>query len=318
MAVDFDTRVDHGEHVVQFYAGEPELFRTAGSYLADGLRAGEIAIVIAAGEHERGFESHLEAAGIDVAEASSSGALIALDAAATLSAFTVGGRIDAQAFDRVVGTPVRAAVATGRPVRAYGEMVGLLWDAGDVLAAIELEELWSELGRDLRFSLFCAYHSGSAAGEEHADALSDVCDLHARVVPSTHVGEAGQAEAIELSRTFPPRKDSPRQARRLIADVLHGREHRSDLIDDSQLVLGELATNAVLHARSVFAVRVRFDGSNLHLSVSDASPVIPTPENPEPTALSGRGLRLVAALATEWGVATDLPAGKTVWAKLAA
>ena len=78
---------------------------------------------------------------------------------------------------------MRRAAATGRPVRAYGEMVALLWEHGDVLAAIELEELWNDLGRELDFSLLCAYRSASVQGDEHAQALEQVRLLHSSELP---------------------------------------------------------------------------------------------------------------------------------------
>ena len=77
---------------------------------------------------------------------------------------------------------MRDAAASGRRVRAYGEMVALLWDAGDVLGAIELETLWHELGRELSFSLFCSYPASSVSGPEHAQALHQVCHLHSAVL----------------------------------------------------------------------------------------------------------------------------------------
>lgn len=106
----------------------------------------------------------MAAAGIDPAESRRAGTLVWLDAAATMARFITEGRIDRDAFDRVIGAVVRQARESGRPVRVFGEMVSLLWDAGHVLTAIELEELWNELRRDLPFSLLCAYHSESVRG----------------------------------------------------------------------------------------------------------------------------------------------------------
>jgi hypothetical protein len=77
----------------------------------------------------------------------------------------------------------------------------------------------------------------------------------------------------------------------------------------------ELATNAVIHARSPFSVTTRAAESGVRVAVRDASQIKPTVRDHDPISFSGRGLRLVAALAVDWGV--DVAAdGKTVWAEL--
>ena len=177
-----DIALDASDHVVHFYERESELAETVARYLADGAQAGAVGIVIATEPHRRLFAAELVAAGVDPASGCSDGTLILLDASATMAGFMTDGRIDRDAFREVIGSVVRQAGATGRPVRAFGEMVALLWDAGNVLAAIELEELWNELGRELDFTLLCGYHSESVNGAEHEDALQEIRRLHSSVL----------------------------------------------------------------------------------------------------------------------------------------
>jgi anti-sigma regulatory factor (Ser/Thr protein kinase) len=87
------------------------------------------------------------------------------------------------------------------------------------------------------------------------------------------------------------------------------------MVDDAQLLVSELATNAVLHARSAFSVVARAEESGIRVSVRDASPVTPKLRDLSATAPSGRGLHLVAALSADWGVEVTAD-GKTVWAEL--
>jgi anti-sigma regulatory factor (Ser/Thr protein kinase) len=298
--------VGSGDHVVQFYETDADLVARAGRYLSDAAHDGAVAIVIATDAHHRAFESHLRDAGVDVDAAHAEGTLVSLDAAATLARFMRDGRVDRDAYFDVVGSLVRAATATGRPVRAYGEMVALLWEAGDVVAAIDLETLWNELATDVTFSLYCAYRSDSVAGHEHADALGRVCRLHSAIVPEPPV-EATWQFAAELAATI--------DARRLLTEVLRRAGHRGQLLDDARLVITELAANAVAHARSPFTVSIRSRSSTIHIRVRDRSRAMATMRADAPTTASGRGLRLVAALSSRWGV-DPVADGKVVWAVL--
>ena len=82
--------------------------------------------------------------------------------------------------------------------------------------------------------------------------------------------------------------------------------------------MSELATNAVLHARTPFTISVQVDYAHVLVAVADASPARPRlPRRGDGAGMTGRGLRIVAQLSVEWGV--DVRAdGKTTWCKLAA
>jgi hypothetical protein len=292
-----------GEHVVQFYDQDRDLARAVGEYLSLAVTGGEVAVVIATEAHRRAFDAEMSRAGVDVAQAQRAGAVIWLDAAETLSQFVREGHVDPHDFLDVVGSLISDAASTGRQIKAYGEMVALLWDAGHVLGAIELEKLWNGLAVEFGFSLFCAYHLHSVAGEEHADALHEVCRLHTAVIDDTEARFRGGP-------------DSPFAARRFVAGLL-GRRPYGDRVDpdDAMLVTSELATNAVVHAGTPFSVAVRSDGSGVRISVHDTSPMQPVMRDHNPVALAGRGLRLIAMISQAWGVEYG-PDGKTVWAEL--
>jgi anti-sigma regulatory factor (Ser/Thr protein kinase) len=280
-----------GEHVVQFYESDAELVARAGEYLREGARRGAVLVVIATEAHRDAFAAHLGGVG----------ELVQFDAASTLAGCMDGRRIDRDGFFAVVGGVVRAAAAYGRAVRAYGEMVALLWDVGDIEAAIELEALWNELAAEIPFSLYCAYRSVEAG-----DARERVCQAHSAVVPP----------APETAWQFKPERTAPQVARRLVADALRRMGHGAVLIDDARVVVTELAANAVLHARSPFTVSLGRADSTVRILVRDASPAAPAVGEESSTRPSGRGMRLVDTLASRWGV--DVAAdGKTVWAELA-
>ena len=159
-----------GEHMVQLYGGDDRLLtRNVSRYLAEGLRRGDGLVVIATPEHTSAIAGHLveedSGAAIDAAVA---GRLVLLDAVETLARFLVDGRPDQALFRSVVGEAipaVRAQAATGS-VRAFGEMVSLLWDAGRHQAAARLEELWNDTLAESCCSLFCATASTSSTAPE--------------------------------------------------------------------------------------------------------------------------------------------------------
>jgi hypothetical protein len=80
------------------------------------------------------------------------------DAVTTLSALRDGHLTDRRQFESVIGGAIDSlsAAAPAKRLRAYGEMVDLLWQTGDVAAAVRLESLWNDLGKTRRFSLLCA------------------------------------------------------------------------------------------------------------------------------------------------------------------
>lgn len=189
--------IETGAHVVHFYEDDERLVATVGDYLAAAMGAGDAAFVIATRDHRDALATHLDAAGIDVAEARRTETFVTIDAAATLARFHVDGQIAGDDFRAVIGGTIRrVARHTGRPVRCYGEMVSLLWGAGAVTAALELEDHWNDLGRELAFSLLCSYPNQSVAGPEFSYARWDVCQLHSDVV-YTH---------LRAERHFRPRQ----------------------------------------------------------------------------------------------------------------
>ena len=77
-------------------------------------------------------------------------------------------------------------------------------------------------------------------------------------------------------------------------------------------MISELVTNAVRHTRTVLLVLVTIENRTLHVDVTDDNPTLPMLPDPEHDATKGRGLRIVHALATRWGVHPTTQ-GKTVW-----
>lgn len=314
-----------GEHVVHFYEHDEQLVATVGPYLAAAIGAGETAIVIATETHRRAMASALVADGVDLSRAAGEGRFIAIDAAATLATFTADGELERDGFDLVIGGLLRQAAESGRTVRAYGEMVSLLWEEGNVLAAIELETLWNDLGRELPFTLFCSYPAMSATGHTHAEALHHVCHLHSSVLtPAPGASVAAPAEEPadssterSLSASFAPEPNAPAQARHLVAHMLRRWGYEDRFVNEVILVVSELTCNAVRHAGSQFSVSVGvLEDSTLRVAVEDHAPLAASAPNGGLTPQPLHGLDVIDKLCGgDWGVQRTRE-GKIVWAQL--
>lgn len=128
-------------------------------------------------------------------------------------------------------------------------------------------------------------------------------------------GSLPAARACLGLMTYPPKIAAVRQARRYVQDAV-ATSATPTLAEDAALLVTELAVNAVLHARTDFDVAVESTTVGVRVSVRDRSPAMPVLAVVSATAMSGRGLALVAALASRWGVAASACASKSVWFEL--
>jgi anti-sigma regulatory factor (Ser/Thr protein kinase) len=126
------------------------------------------------------------------------------------------------------------------------------------------------------------------------------------------VSEGGQARSARLA--LPANATSPSRARTFVVRTLT--EWGVPAVDDAALVVSELVTNALLHARTSMVVALSEDGPGaVHLSVADGSVAALRERHFSLESGTGRGLRLLDSIALEWGV--DLrDDGKTVWCRL--
>jgi hypothetical protein len=144
-------------HLVQFYKSSTSLILQLTEFIGTGLRNNDTCVVIATPTHLQMLNEQLKELKIDVAAAKLCGQYVVLEASETLAKFMVNGLPDRTLFFDVVGKLVEKFSKSGQPIRAYGEMVALLWKKGNRQAVIQLENLWNELAALHDFSLFCAY-----------------------------------------------------------------------------------------------------------------------------------------------------------------
>jgi hypothetical protein len=183
-------------HLVQLYDTDASsLARNVGRYLQEGWRRGDGLVVIASPDHAASFAAELDRLGVDSAAAVRDGRLLVLDAHATLARFFVGGRPDRRLFRETVTAALDSVRRDGGRIRAYGEMVGILWQVGHESAAIALEGLWNEILVEAGLDLFCAYPIDVFGDDFHVAGIDQVLCAHTHLIPTG--GEQNLENAID-------------------------------------------------------------------------------------------------------------------------
>ena len=169
------------DHWVQMYNDEPRMMRSLTGYVRAGLRQGEAVIVIATDTHREALEAQLVGQGFDLAAARKSHQYLPCDAEATLARFMVGEMPDEALFQEVVADLLGKARLNHSRVRAFGEMVAMLWAKGQCAATVHLEHLWHRYCEEEQFSLFCSYPRIGFTQDAEAS-IREICAAHSSVV----------------------------------------------------------------------------------------------------------------------------------------
>jgi anti-sigma regulatory factor (Ser/Thr protein kinase) len=104
-------------------------------------------------------------------------------------------------------------------------------------------------------------------------------------------------------------------ARAFVTQNLRHQRCPADLVEDVQLVVSELATNALVHGEAGFAVKLRVGNDVVVVEIEDGSHRGPVMRAPADLDTNGRGVAIVEALSNKWGVKRYAGGGKAVWAE---
>jgi hypothetical protein len=175
------TTPDPHDHLVQFYGSDDGLLvRNIAAFCGAALEAGEGVLVIARAAHADALLRQLRDGGHDVPAALGFGRLRLIDAGQALESLLKDGAPDWELFQAAIAGPladVRRASGTGK-ARAFGEMVGILWDRGARESALRLEEYWHRLLAGAEVPLFCAYPVDIAGDGDGRPGLDPVIAAH--------------------------------------------------------------------------------------------------------------------------------------------
>jgi hypothetical protein len=174
-------------HVVQLYENDQALLNLLEDFVVGGILANDSVIIIATKKHLSDLAYRMSEHGLNVEQLCTNKQYIPLNAEEVLAQFMVNDLPDSSLFVNTISGVFDSIRKDERQVRAFGEMVALLWAQGNTEATIQLEHLWNDFFNKESFSLFCAYPK-AIFSEDSSVHLSNICQAHSKLIKNT--GEA--------------------------------------------------------------------------------------------------------------------------------
>lgn len=169
------------EHVLQVYDDDDIFLDALAGFIGGGINSGDCVVVIATSGHLSSINQKLTDYGVSVQTLIEDERYVPLDAEVTLSKIMRDGWPDEQLFHDTISPLFEKAIAKCRHIRAFGEMVAILWEKGYHGATIQLEHLWNSFMEKNSFTLFCAYPKTGFIGNVH-EPLKTICNCHSRII----------------------------------------------------------------------------------------------------------------------------------------
>ncbi|HYD55739.1 MAG TPA: MEDS domain-containing protein [Burkholderiales bacterium] len=178
---------DPGEdgHVVQLYQDDDFYGEAISHFAAEGLVRGESIILVATKPHWQNISGRLRGKDFDVDALFRQGQLTLLDADDTLPLFMADSMPDGRIFKPLASQTIDKARAGGKypRVRWWGEMVNVLYVAGNPRASNRLEQFFDEVAHEQRIPIFCSFLMDKFDPKIYEEAFGNVCSTHSHVIP---------------------------------------------------------------------------------------------------------------------------------------
>lgn len=171
-------------HALHVYSDDTALATTVAGFLAPAFADGHAILSIGTRPHIAAIEQRLRTDGHDVDAARARGQYLTLDAERAVALLLHDGLPTKETFDRVVGAHLDRLVADHGKVRAFGEIVNVLWRDGKRAAALRLEELWNDALGYHPLSLICGYAERTIREPASSAPPEVVSSVHGRVIPA--------------------------------------------------------------------------------------------------------------------------------------
>lgn len=172
------------DHVVQIYENDAVFMDALAGFVGGGINAGDCCVIIATPAHLEALEKKLSSYGIQVDDLVSERRYFPINAKELLSSFMVNDWPDEKLFEKAVDGLLSSCQLNGRRIRAFGEMVALLWAEGHSGATVQLEHLWNQYCKKQSFCLFCAYPKSGFTGDIH-ESVEHICCAHSKMISGT-------------------------------------------------------------------------------------------------------------------------------------
>lgn len=169
------------QHLLQLYENENVFLSTLEGFVKNGFDSGESVIVLATRAHLQTLQIRLQFQGYKLSSLKAKDLFIPLEANEALAKFMVNDWPEEALFIPFVSSVISRASAGGRKVRAFGEMVALLWENGLSGATVHLEQLWERYLHKEPLNLFCAYPKSGFTRDAHLS-LQDICACHSMLI----------------------------------------------------------------------------------------------------------------------------------------
>lgn len=177
------------DHILQIYENDLQFINTLQGFVSSGFESGESVVIIATTEHLKALNQNLRNQGYDLFSLILQDQYIPLSAEETLAQFMINGWPDENLFYHLLTNLLLRARKKERRVRAFGEMVAVLWSQGFSGATVHLEHLWTRYCQSEAFSLFCAYPKSGFTDDPNAS-LSKICGCHSKLISNLNENSA--------------------------------------------------------------------------------------------------------------------------------